>query len=149
MKRLVDVYPYQKKKGEVLFLIFKRAPDVIYANQWRMVGGKVLENESHHRAALRELKEETGIIPDLFWSIPSLNHFYDYKSDCIHQIPAFAGQLKNKTQISLNHEHVDWKWISREDIDSYIQWPEQKRLMNLLADIVNDNQIIDEWIIDF
>lgn len=108
-----------------------------------------MRNESHYEAALRELEEEAGIVPELFWSIPSLNQFYDYKSDSIRQIPAFGAQVKNESQITLNHEHIDWKWISKDEIDSYILWPEQKRLMNLLADIVINNQIIDEWIIDF
>lgn len=148
MERLIDVYLYYKQKGEVLFLIFKRSSDVIYPNQWRMIGGKVSGRESYHGAALRELKEETGMTPRLFWSIPSLNNFYDHKNDTIHHIPAFGAEVGNESDISLNHEHVNWKWISKDEIDSYIQWPEQKRLMHLLADIVTSNKILDEWIIE-
>ncbi|MGM0545101.1 MAG: NUDIX domain-containing protein [Bacteroidota bacterium] len=149
MKRLVDVYPYREGLGAVSFLIFKRAADVRYGGQWRMIGGKVLRNESHPKAALRELEEESGLQPDLFWSLPSLNQFYDHSTDHIFQIPAFGALITNDPAIRLNHEHVDWKWISKDEIDSYILWPEQRRLMKLLADIVINNQIIDEWIIDF
>ncbi len=148
MKRLVDVYPYQKQQSEVSFLVLQRSDDVQYAGQWRMVGGKVLKNESHSKAALRELKEETNLQPELFWTLPSLNQFYDHQSDRIFQIPAFGAQVNNCDQLTLNHEHESWKWISKDEIDSYILWPEQRRLMKLLADIVTNNQIIDEWIID-
>lgn len=148
MDRLVDVYPYRKRNDEVLFLIFKRAEDVIYAGQWRMIGGKAQGKETYPEAALREMKEETGIIPESFWTLPSLNQFYDHYNDCICQIPAFAAQIGSGSDIILNHEHINQKWISQEEIDDYIQWPEQKRLMNLLANIVQQNQIIDEWIIE-
>lgn len=148
MKRLIDVYPYHKQEDEVLFLIFKRSSEVLYPNQWRMIGGKVLKQESYHEAAFRELKEETSITPRLFWSIPSLNQFYDHKNNNIHHIPVFGAEVESDPNISLNHEHVDWKWISKDEIDSYIEWPEQERLMHLLADIVTSNKILDEWIIE-
>lgn len=149
MKRLVDVYPYRKESDEVQFLIFKRAKNVIYASQWRMIGGKVRDEETYYEAGLRELEEETGIYPDLFWTLPSINQFYDHTIDAIMQVPAFAALANNVESISLNHEHVQWIWISEKSIDTYIQWPEQKRLMHLLADIVTQNQIIDEWEIEF
>lgn len=148
MKGLVDVYAYQKIQDEVKLLVLKRAPDVQYANQWRMIGGKVRSKETFYNAAVRELKEETSLTPDLFWSIPSVNQFYDHNSDRVLQIPPFGAQIKNNVSITLNHEHVSWKWISPEEIDTYIQWPEQKRLMKLLADIVISKQVLNEWIIE-
>jgi len=148
MKRLVDVYPYQKEQDEVEFLVFKRDTDVQYAHQWRMIGGKVDPEETHYEAALRELNEETGLLPDLLWTIPSVNHFYDRKSDHISLIPAFGAKINKEQNITLNHEHVCWKWISQDELDTYIQWPEQKRLMKLLADIVITKQILNEWIVE-
>lgn len=148
MKGLVDVYAYQKIQNEVKLLVLKRASDVQYANQWRMIGGKVRPEENFYNAAVRELKEETGLTPDFFWSIPSVNQFYDHYSDRILQIPAFGAEIKNDVSTTLNHEHVCWKWISPEEIDTYIQWPEQKRLMKLLAEIVTTKQVLKEWIIE-
>ncbi|NIT55990.1 MAG: NUDIX domain-containing protein [Aliifodinibius sp.] len=148
MKRLVDVYPYQKEQDEVEFLVFKRDADVQYAHQWRMIGGKVHPEETHYEAALRELNEESGLSPDLLWTIPSVNHFYDYKSDHTFLIPAFGAKINKEQNITLNHEHVCWKWISQDELDTYIQWPEQKRLMKLLADIVITKQILSEWIVE-
>ncbi len=148
MKCLVDVYPYQKEQDEVEFLVFKRDTDVQYAHQWRMIGGKVDPEETHYEAALRELNEETGLLPDLLWTIPSVNHFYDHKSDHISLIPAFGAKINKEQNITLNHEHVCWKWISQDELDTYIQWPEQKRLMKLLADIVITKQILNEWIVE-
>lgn len=148
MSRLIDVYPYQKDdKNDLSLLILKRSENTRYANQWRMVGGKAKENEICFDAALRELQEETGLTPLLFWSIPSVNQFYDYKNDIIHQIPAFGAELSSDASITLNHEHSEHKWISAEEIDDYIVWPEQRRLMKLLVEIIKRNNLLEEWII--
>ncbi|WP_138429673.1 NUDIX domain-containing protein [Fodinibius saliphilus] len=147
MSKLVDLYPYIRDNGTIKLLVLKRAADVIYAEQWRMVGGKVNKGESHVEAARRELKEETGLKPERFWTVPSLNQFYDHHSDAIRQIPAFAAEVDPNKEIELNHEHVDYIWISEVEIESYISWPEQARLMKLIATIITNNEIIDEWLI--
>lgn len=147
MPRLVDVYPYQKRDSELLLMILKRATGVKYSGQWRMIGGKAKKDEKLYNTALRELKEETGLAPLLFWCIPSVNQFYDHKTDTTRQIPAFGGELSSDADIILNHEHSEHKWISAEEIDDYILWPEQRRLMTLLATIVTEKNLLEEWII--
>ena len=151
MKKLIDVYPYKMKGGQPLFLIFKRSSNKIYGNQWRMVGGKVKDGEKSWEGALRELKEETGLIPTKFWAIPSVNQFYEAKSDTIHAIPAFAAELDGSEDIILDEEHSEYKWVSIEGVEPYISWPEQRRLMKLTYDILTDQflEILPEWIIDF
>ncbi|MAO64684.1 MAG: NUDIX domain-containing protein [Balneola sp.] len=150
MKKLVDVYPYKIKNGVPLFLIFKRSANKIYANQWRMVGGKVQEGESRWETGLRELKEETGLTPLKFWTIPSVNQFYEAKTDSVHTIPAFAAQIDAEQQIELDDEHTEYKWVGIEGIEPYIPWPEQRRLMKLTYDILTDQflQILPEWHIE-
>lgn len=150
MKKLIDVYPYKIEDGVPEFLIFKRSTNKVYANQWRMVGGKVQEGETRWKAALRELKEETGLVPNTFWVIPSVNRFYEPKTDMIHAIPAFAAQLNPNADIRLDEEHTDYKWVKADEISRYIPWPEQRRLIKLIHTILTDNlyQILPEWLIE-
>lgn len=147
MSRIVDLYPYHIEDSKVSILLFKRSMDVIYAGQWRMIGGKVREDEHAADAAKRELYEESSLSPELFWTIPSVNTFYDSKADRVRQIPAFAASVDPTASIRLNHEHTDWAWVSEEEIEEYIKWPEQRRLIKLLIRITTDNQILEEWII--
>ena len=150
MKKLIDVYPYRVVKGEVKFLIFKRSSKKIYANQWRMIGGKVKSNERSWEAGLRELKEETGVKPDRYWVVPSVNQFYEYKTDMVHSIPAFAAELSDKAKIQLDEEHTAYKWDQANDIDKYIKWPEQRRLIKLIDELLTNknNEILPEWIVE-
>lgn len=150
MKKLIDVYPYKVDKDQVQFLILKRSSKKIYAGQWRMIGGKVQSGETYWQAGLRELMEETGIKPSKFWTVPSLNQFYEYKTDLIHAIPAFAAEIAIDSNISLDDEHTGFEWISADQVARYLKWPEQQRLVKLVNDILTNEtqEILPEWIIE-
>jgi dATP pyrophosphohydrolase len=145
MKKLIDVYIYRMNEGEPEFLLFLRSKGKIYADQWRMVGGKVEDCETYWKAALRELDEETGFKPSTFWTIPSVNTFYEAKSDQIHSIPAFAVEVEAEAIPELDDEHTQYRWISIDELDSYLSWPEQKRLIRLTHHILKNDQILPEW----
>ena len=147
MKRLIDLYPYRLSKKGPQFLLLKRAEGKIYQGQWRMVGGKADPGETYWQAALRELKEETGLQPKRFWTIPSVNTFYEYKTDAIHHIPAFAAELASVSEPVLDDEHTTFGWFDAESAAELLRWPEQKRLIELTEFILIHDQIIEEWLI--
>lgn len=49
-------------KGE--FLLTKRSPDKSFPGMWECTGGSALAGEDSREAALREVREETGLILD-------------------------------------------------------------------------------------
>lgn len=151
MARLIDVYPYRKnnKENRIEFLILKRAASVSYAGQWRMVGGKVKTGEEAWQAGLRELKEETALEPALYWTLPSVNHFYNHHNDQTELIPAFAAEVDGYSTIVLNREHTNYKWIEGKDISTFIHWPEQQRLMQMASKIIVNKELLNDWKISF
>ena len=144
-KKLIDLYPYRVDNGEVSFLLFRRAKGKIYEGQWRMIGGKVKDRETYWQAALRELKEETNLVPKSFWTVPSINQFYEHSTDKILSIPAFAAELHPDKSIRLNAEHTEFTWIQPDEASTYIQWPEQIRLIELTNRLITSNKILDDW----
>ena len=146
-KKLIDLYPYRLEGDEIKFLLFKRAKGKIYEGQWRMVGGKVKPDESSWQAALRELKEETGLNPEKLWTIPSINSFYEVSTDTIHHIPAFAAELSSDREPDLDDEHVSFEWVTLDDALKRIRWPEQKRLLKLTHSLLSTDQILEDWLV--
>lgn len=146
-KKLIDLYPYRFNNNRLELLLLKRAEGEQYDGQWRMIGGKVEEGEAYWEAALRELDEETGLKPEKFWTLPSLNNFYEWNTDQILLIPAFAAEINSADSIILNREHSKADWFEIEEATKRIYWPEQRRLLKLLHNIVTSNQILEDWLV--
>ena len=134
--RVVDVYPYRLVGDAPEMLLLHRAPDTAYEREWRMVGGKIRSDETAWAAALRELSEETQCTPERFWTLPSLNRFYEWQHDRVNLIPAFAAELAGDP--GLNHEHDTFAWLAPDDAADRLAWPEQQRLLRLTVDLLHD-----------
>ena len=61
--RVVDAYVYRKTGDKIKYLILKRARTKMYEHLWQGVAGKIEKGEQAWQAAIRELKEETGLDP--------------------------------------------------------------------------------------
>lgn len=130
VSRLVDVYPYRRSGPSHEFLLLRRSPGVVYAGDWRMVGGKIRQGEAAWQAARRELEEETGCRPVLMWTVPSVNVFYEWQTDTVRVIPAFAAEIDSDPV--LNHEHDAYQWLDCDEACARLQWPEQRRLLGIV-----------------
>ena len=132
--RVVDVYPYRRRADGVEFLVLRRAAGRVYAGTWRVVGGKIEAGEAAWQAALRELAEETGRRPVHAWTVPSVNAFYEWQTDRLNLIPAFAAELA--ADPVLDAEHDAFAWLPPAEAAARLAWPEQQRLLRLVADLL-------------
>ncbi|MFB6230314.1 MAG: NUDIX pyrophosphatase [Salinibacter sp.] len=134
--RVVDVYPYREQSINPEFLLLRRAPGTEHTGQWRMVGGKIEDDEAAWKTARRELREETGHAPTQFWTIPSMNAFYEWHADRINLIPAFAAALP--ADPVLDDEHDAFAWLPAQEAVDRLAWPEQQRLLRLTDRLLRD-----------
>ena len=72
--RVIDAYIYKKNNTGIDFLILKRAHTKIYEHLWQGVAGKIESGEEAWEAAIRELKEETGL------KVNQIRHFKNYSN---------------------------------------------------------------------
>lgn len=97
---------------------------------WLGVGGHIESDEDPNQSALREVKEEVGLVVELF---DTREYFGDAKIEEL--IPPIS---MNRHRISDTHEHVsliyfatahtdqvipekptdEWRWCTKEDIDA-------------------------------
>ncbi|HEX9614205.1 MAG TPA: NUDIX domain-containing protein, partial [Bacteroidota bacterium] len=79
-----------------LYLTLKRsAGDKLFPGIWQIVTGVIEKGEHAVHAAVREVREETGLLPQRLWRLPLVNSFYDPGKDVVHFCPHFAVEVAN------------------------------------------------------
>lgn len=123
--------------GELLQL--RRAKGEFLAGVWGPVHGKIELNETASQAALRELREETGLEPTEFYQLDTINQFYLAAGDAVWNVPGFCAVVGRHATITLNDEHDAFRWIDRSRIDQDFLWPgERRQLEELSREILDD-----------
>ena len=89
---LIEAHIIRRQERGIEFLLMKRSPNEKYGNVWQMVTGSIEASEKAFEAAVREIKEETSLIPSNFWIVPNLNSFYSLE-DSINLVPVFVAEV--------------------------------------------------------
>ena len=102
---------------------------------WHGVAGALEEGESFARAARRELEEETGLIADpieisepYVYSLdeePRYRDLFPADVDGVVVRP-FLVDAPSDWEPTLNVEHDDYRWCSRDEALELLRWPDSK-----------------------
>jgi dATP pyrophosphohydrolase len=121
------------------FLLLRRAAGEYMAGAWAVVRGTREHGETAWAAALRELREETGLVPREFYQLDIVDVFYLAKGDTIWHCPGFCALVERDAQVVLNEEHDAVRWVSRERIELEVLWPgERVQIGELCRAILDD-----------
>jgi dihydroneopterin triphosphate diphosphatase len=121
------------------FLQLFRSPGRYMESTWQLCTGGIGESETATAAMLRELKEETGLVPLEFYQLDVMSTFFAAKMDAICQSPIFCAVVAPDATVTLNHENTDHRWVDERDIVSRVMWPgERTALAELKREILND-----------
>ncbi|NUM80290.1 NUDIX domain-containing protein [bacterium] len=143
--RVIDCHVFRLEDDEPLYLLLKRAGQVIYADSWRMVGGKIENGEKAYETALRELKEETGLKPLHFWAAPFVNNFYEASHDRINMIPVFAAEVTSE-DVKLTHEHSDYQWMTYDEALEALPWPAQQEGLRIVHEFIVAQKEVSKFV---
>jgi dATP pyrophosphohydrolase len=125
--RVFDCHIARKTEaGSVEFLLLKRSTHKIYANTWRMVGGKLRPDETAWAGCLRELAEETRLTVERLLAVPYVNRFYEWQQDRINDIPVFLAVTPTGQNPVLDEEHSDFAWLTLDAALQRLPWPGQR-----------------------
>jgi dATP pyrophosphohydrolase len=108
------------------FLQLRRSPGETLAGAWSTVRGKIEDAETAWAAALRELAEEAGLIPDEFFQLDTVDIFYLHADDTLWHCPGFCAVVGRDVNVMLNEEHDALRWVRRTDIDHSFIWPGER-----------------------
>lgn len=140
LSKIIEAHIFRRNKNELEFLAMKRVHDGSYPNLWQMVTGAIHDNEKAYKAAIREIKEETGLFPLRMWTLPNINSFYSSEDDCIFMIPVFAAEVDMNDKVTISSEHSEFKWVDKDEMTKLLPWPGQKKSVEILSEYLSSEK---------
>lgn len=134
ISNLIEAHIFREKNRELEFLLLKRASYQYYPNLWQMVSGKIKEGEKAYQTALREIKEETNLIPEKLWIAPNINSFYSPDDEYISLIPVFAAKVSQDSEVIISSEHSEFKWVNKDEAKNFLAWEGQRKSVDVIAE---------------
>ena len=133
VSQIVEVTIFKEVSGQPRFLVLKRAEeDRLYPGIWQLVTGMIEGGEGAVHAALREVREETGLVPRKFWLLPVVNSFYDPVSDVLQLCPNFAAVVDETAEPVLSREHRSSEWCTPERALLLLPWTGQRNAVEIV-----------------
>jgi len=110
-------------------LVLRRAPGLRSPGTWESVHGHVVAGEAPVAAALRELKEETGLEPERLYNLSRVETFYLHRRDLVALIPAFCALVPAGAAVRTSEEHDRAEWVEAEEAGRRFFWPRERRAL--------------------
>ncbi len=96
---------------------------------WSYLAGHVEAGETGWQAALRELREETALVPQSFWATSFCEQVYLAAADAIEIVPAFVARVSEGVQVRLNGEHSAFRWVTLDEAAALLPFGSQRELL--------------------
>jgi len=124
----VEVYVFRRRGRGVQFLVLRRARGRrVLPGVWQPVTGKRRVRERMVAAAMREVREETGLVPVRWWALESATVYPDAERDAIVVVPLFAAEVEARAAVRLSREHDAARWLDRRAAKRAVLWVSQQR----------------------
>ena len=142
----VDTYALRGNKDAMRVLVLRRGSGGRCPGSWETVHGTIEPGETPVQASLRELREETGLVPERFYNVSRTEAFYQHTSDELAVIPVFAAFVAGDAEPRLSAEHDRAEWLTPADAARRFSWPRERRALEDILSIVGggDGGLLDD-----
>ncbi|HOM05873.1 MAG TPA: NUDIX domain-containing protein [Candidatus Kapabacteria bacterium] len=145
----VHIIRFNQNEEKYEQLILKRNENAKpYPNVWQVVTGRIEKYETPIETAIREVFEETGIVPVKLWNLPYLASFYNYRENEINFSPVFVFEVYEEAKVNISEEHSDYKWIALCDISKYVMFPSHVIASEYIEKYILSNENNHFYLID-
>ena len=131
---IIEAHIFRETAKGIEFLLLKRGENEIYPGLWQMVSGKFDKDEKAFETALREIREETGLVPEKFWVAPNVNSFYSPEGNYTSMVPVFAAKVTDNPDVKISDEHSDYRWVSPVEAKKMLAWEGQRRSVDIITE---------------
>ena len=127
---LVDVYVLRTRHAGLECLVLRRGPSGRCPGSWESVHGHIEPDEQPTDAALREVKEETGLTQLQLYNVSRVELFYQHRLDEVALVPVFAAFVLAEAEVRLGEEHDRFEWLPADVARLRFAWPRERRALD-------------------
>ncbi len=121
------------------FLLARRAEGKYMGGTWQLISGKLESNETVWQAALREMREETGLEAVELYRLSQTTTFYRSDDDSLNTGIEFCAIVPDDASVSLDSENTDCEWMPREQVRARLMWASDQVSFDEVCRVVLDN----------
>src|SRR5262245_14696126 len=122
-------------RGEAARLLVLQRNKNTSRGLWSLIMGRVEKGESAADAIRREIQEEAGIAVEALYPSGCCDTFFNAGANSIEIMPIFVVPLANQPDVTLDHEHLAYRWLSFAEAAEILAYPGQRQA---LPDIQRD-----------
>ena len=128
-------------------LLIRRAGHRIFPGLWQCVTGGIEPGERVTAAAMREVREETGLGRDeieRFYDLDQVAPFYDDGTDAVVVSAIFAARVRPTAEPAPSDEHDAMRWVPVAEAPRLAVWPSYADSIRRVRDLLLD-PALEPW----
>ena len=126
---VVDVYVIRADARPWRVLVLQRALDTRCPSAWETVHGRIEEGERPEEAAVREVREETGLGIRRLYNV-TCQPFYLHQSGTVQVAVVFAAFVDEPATVAIGAEHQRAEWLLVPEALDRFAWPRERDAMH-------------------
>lgn len=124
----VDVYLISVRTDGWRVLTLQRSTTTRCPLAWETVHGHIEPGEKPEQAAVREVREETGLEVQRLYNV-CVQPFYLHRTQAVELAVVFAAFVEPAAAVRLGEEHVRSEWLVTELALERFAWPRERAAM--------------------
>ncbi len=131
----IDVYVIRPLLSGWRVLVVQRGLDTRCPGAWETVHGRIEAGERPEEAAVREVREETGLEVARLYNV-TVQPFYLHRSSSVQLAVVFAAFVAEPAAISLGEEHQRHEWMAVGAARERFAWPREKHALDEIVHLL-------------
>ena len=109
-------------------LVLQRGSGTRSTGAWEIVHGRLEPDERPEDAAIREVREETGLAVSRLYNV-GCHAFYLHRQSFVNVAVVFAAIVDSSAPLTLGAEHSSAMWLLPKAAESRLSWPRSRQVV--------------------